>query len=320
MTNADSTTTVVATAFGGPEALSVVDRPIAAPGPGQVSVAVRAVGTNPIDYKLYSGAFGHDPGQLPIALGSEAAGVVTAVGDAEEGPAGPIHPGDEVVLYPIEGAYTSQVVVPVSSVVPKPSTLTFEEASGLMLTGSTAVHALKVTGVGAGDTVVVHGASGGVGLMAVQLAVDAGARVIATAGESRHDYLRTLGAEPVAYGNGLIERIRALAPGGVDAAIDAAGTDEALDTSIALVADRNRITTIAGFQRGFELGIKVLGGVPGGDPGTEVRAAARLELVRLAEAGKLKVLVAATYPLAEAAAAHRAQASGHTHGKIVLVP
>ena len=320
MTNADSTTTVVATAFGGPEALSVVDRPIAAPGPGQVSVAVRAVGTNPIDYKLYSGAFGHDPGQLPIALGSEAAGVVTAVDDGAEGPAGPIHPGDEVVLYPIEGAYTSQVVVPVSSVVPKPSTLTFEEASGLMLTGSTAVHALKVTGVGAGDTVVVHGASGGVGLMAVQLAVDAGARVIATAGESRHDYLRTLGAEPVAYGNGLIERIRALAPGGVDAAIDAAGTDEALDTSIALVADRNRITTIAGFQRGFELGIKVLGGVPGGDPGTEVRAAARLELVRLAQAGKLKVLVAATYPLAEAAAAHRALASGHTHGKIVLVP
>ena len=320
MTNTDSTTTVVATAFGGPEALSVVDRPIAAPGPGQVSVAVRAVGTNPIDCKLYSGAFGHDPGQLPIALGSEAAGVVIAVGDAEEGPAGPIHPGDEVVLYPIEGAYTSQVVVPVSSVVPKPSTLTFEEASGLMLTGSTAVHALKVTGVGAGDTVVVHGASGGVGLMAVQLAVDAGTRVIATAGKSRHDYLRTLGAEPVAYRDGLIERIRALAPGEVDAAIDAAGTDEALDTSIALVADRNRIATIAGFQRGFELGIKVLGGVPGGDPGTEVRAAARLELVRLAQAGKLKVLVAATYPLAEAAAAHRALASGHTHGKIVLVP
>ncbi len=320
MANTDSTTTVVATAFGGPEALSVVDRPIAAPGPGQVSVAVRAVGTNPIDYKLYSGSFGHDPGQLPIALGSEAAGVVTAVGDAAEGPAGPIHPGVEVVLYPIECAYASQVVVPVSSVVPKPSTLTFEEASGLMLTGSTAVHALKVTGVGPGDTVVVHGASGGVGLMAVQLAVDAGARVIATAGESRHDYLRTLGAEPVAYGDGLIERIRALAPGGVDAAIDAAGTDEALDTSIALVADRNRIATIAGFQRGFELGIKVLGGVPGGDPGTEVRAAARLELVRLAEAGKLKVQVAATYPLAEAAAAHRALASGHTHGKIVLVP
>ena len=320
MTSTDSTTTVVATAFGGPEALSVVDRAIAAPGDGQVSVAVRAVGTTPIDCKLYSGAFGHDPGQLPIALGSEAAGVVTAVGDGAEGPAGPIHPGDEVVLYPIEGAYASQVVVPVSSVVPKPSTLTFEQASGLMLTGSTAVHALTVTGVGAGDTVVVHGASGGVGLMAVQLAVDAGARVIATAGKSRHDYLRTLGAEPVAYGDGLIERIRALAPDGVDAAIDAVGTDEAIDTSIALVADRNRIATIAGFQRGFELGIKVLGGVPGGDPGTEVRAAARLELVRLAEAGKLKVLVAATYPLAEAAAAHRALASGHTHGKIVLIP
>src|ERR1039458_4036762 len=169
MTSTDSTTTVVATAFGGPEALSVVDRAIAAPGAGQVSVAVRAVGTNPIDCKLYSGAFGHDPGPLPIALGSEAA----AVGSA---------------------------------------------------------------------------------------------------------------------------------------------------AAAALVADRNRIATSAGFQRGFELGIKVLGGVPGGDPGTEVRAAARLELVRLAEAGKLKVLVAATYPLAEAAAAERPPASGHTPGTIVLVP
>ena len=156
--------------------------------------------------------------------------------------------------------------------------------------------------------------------MAVQLAVDAGAWVIATAGESRHGYLRSLGAEPVAYGDGLIERIRALAPDGVDAAIDAVGTDEAIDTSVALVADRNRITTIAGFKRGFELGIRVLGGVPGGDPGTEVRAAARLELVRQAEAGRLKVQVAGTYPLAEPAAAHRALSSGHTHGRIVLVP
>ena len=314
------TTTVVATAFGGPEALSVVDRPVVAVGPDQVLVDVRAVGTNPVDYKVYSGAFGRDSDQLPMRLGFEAAGVVTAVGDDARGASGSLHVGDEVIAYRIEGAYAAEVVVPASAVVAKPSTLPFPEASGLMLTGVTAVHALTVTGVGTGDTVVIHGASGGVGLMAVQLAVNAGARVIATAGESSHDYLRQLGAEPVVYGAGLVERIRALAAGGIDVAIDAVGSDEAIDASVDLVADRNRIATIAAFQRGLELGLKVLGGAPGADPGTKIRAAARLELVKQAEAGTLQVLIAGTYSLVEAAAAHRELASGHTHGKIVLIP
>lgn len=314
------TNTVVATAFGGPEVLSVIDLPAKVRGPDQVQVEVRAAGTNPVDYKVYSGAFGRDPGQLPMRLGSEAAGVVTDVGDGVEGPTGAIHVGDEVIVYRIEGAYAAAVVAPASAVLAKPSTLDFPEASGLMLTGTTAVHALSVTRVGAGDTVVVHGASGGVGLMAVQLAVNAGAAVIGTAGESQHDHLRRLGAQPVTYGSGLVDRIRALAPGGISAAIDAVGSDEAIDASVALVADRDRIATIAAFQRGFGLGLKVLGGAPGADPGTEVRAAARLELIRQAEAGILRVLVAGTYPLAEAAAAHRELASGHTHGKIVLIP
>jgi len=161
---------------------------------------------------------------------------------------------------------------------------------------------------------------GGVGLMVVQLAVIKGARVIGTAGDDIHDYLRQLGAEPVTYGDGLTDRIRDLAPEGVDAAIDTVGTDEAIDTSIALVADRRRIATIAAFQRGFELGIKVLGGAPGADPGTEIRSAARLELVRLAGEGKITVRVARTYPLADAGAAHTELAKGHTHGKIVLTP
>jgi NADPH:quinone reductase-like Zn-dependent oxidoreductase len=205
-------------------------------------------------------------------------------------------------------------------VVPKPSALSFEQASGLMVAGATAFHALKAAGVGAGDAVVIHGGSGGVGLMAVQLAVAAGARAIATASESRHAYLRELGAEPVTYGPGLLERIRAITPGGVDAAIDAVGSDEALDTSLALVGDHDRIVTLVAAQRGFDLGVKLLGGASGADPGTEVRAAARLELVRLAEAGDLRVLVAGAYALAEVASAHRALATGHTHGKIVLVP
>jgi len=246
--------------------------------------------------------------------------VVTEAADGVSGPGGPVRAGDEVVAYPIAGAYADDVVVPAASVIPKPTTLSFEEASGMMLTGVTAAHALTVTQVGAGDTILVHGASGGVGLMAVQLAVTAGARVIGTASESGHALLREFGAEPVTYGAGLEERVRALALGGVDAAVDCAGGDEALDTSLALVADRGRIVTIVASRRAFGAGIKVIGRAPGADPGTEIRAAARLELARLASDGKLRVVVAATYPLAEAAAAHRALATGHTHGKIVLVP
>jgi NADPH:quinone reductase-like Zn-dependent oxidoreductase len=311
---------VVATGFGGPEVLSVTEVPIEPPRPGEVRIEVRAAGLNPADYKRYNGAFGRDPARLPIRLGVEAAGVVTAVGDGAAGPAGPVRAGDEVVAYRVEGAYAAAVVVPGSSVVPKPSALSFEQASGLMAAGATAFHAVNVVRLGSGDTVVIHGGSGGVGLMAIQLAVSAGARVIATASESRHAYLRELGAEPVAYGAGLLERIRDAAPDGVDAAIDAVGTDEALDTSLALVGERDRIVTLVAAKRGLDLGLKVLGGAPGADPGTEIRAAARLELVQLAEAGELRVLVAATYPLAEVASAHQALATGHTHGKIVLVP
>jgi len=313
-------TRVVARAFGGPEVLAVVDEELPEPGPGQVSVELRAVGTNPVDYKLFSGSFGADESQLPMPLGSEAAGVVTAVGEGAEGPGGPIRVGDHVILFRARGAYASNLVVGAEAVMPKPEALSFEEASGLMLTGTTAVHALHVTGVGAGDTVVVHGASGGVGLMAVQLALADGARVIGTAAAPGHAYLRRLGAEPVTYGEGLYERITALAPNGVDASIDTVGTDEAVAVSVALGVDRARIVTIAGFQRGFELGIKVIGGAPGADPGTEVRSAARMELVKRAEAGTLSVLIAATYPLADAAEALRRLARGHTHGKIVLIP
>jgi NADPH:quinone reductase-like Zn-dependent oxidoreductase len=314
------TATVVASAFGGPEVLLVIDEPTGLPGPGQVLLDVRAAGVNPVDYKVYSGAFGTDPARLPIRLGLEAAGVVSAVGAGAEGTAGPVRVGDDVIVYPVQGAYAGQVVVAASSVVPKPPSLSFEQAAGLLLAGATAVHALTAVGVGRGDTLAVHGAAGGVGIMAVQLAVDAGARVIGGAAADSRACLRELGAEPVAYGDGLVERIRALAPNGVDAAIDLVGTDEAVDASAALVADRSRLASIASFQRGAALGFKLLGAGPGADPGTAIRAAARFELVRQVEAGKLRVRVAGTYPLREAAAAHRELLSGHTHGKLVLIP
>jgi NADPH:quinone reductase-like Zn-dependent oxidoreductase len=156
--------------------------------------------------------------------------------------------------------------------------------------------------------------------MAVQLALARGARVIGTGSAARQDVVRGLGAEPVTYGDGLADRVRALAPGGVDAAIDTVGTDEAIDVSLELVTDRSRIATIAAFSRGFEAAIKVLGGGPGADAGTDIRKAARLDLVDLVAAGKLSVTIAAVYPLTQVVDAQRAIMTGHTAGKIVLVP
>jgi NADPH:quinone reductase len=322
------TPAVVATGFGGPEVLALVDVDPGTPGPGEALIEVRAAGVNPFDVKRYSGAFGSDPAQLPMRLGFEVAGVVLAFGrgDAADGatgstgPAGRPSVGDEVIAFRIDGGYAQRVVVPVSALLPKPVALNWEQASGLMLTGATAVHALTAIGLVGGETVLIHAAAGGVGVMAVQLAIARGARVIGTAGPARHDFLRELGAEPVSYGEGLADRVRALAPHGVDAAIDAVGTDEAVDVSVALVADRARIATIAAFGRGVELGLKVLGGGPGADPGTEIRYAARLELVELAGSGALRVFVGGTYPLAEVEAAHRAILDGHTQGKLALIP
>jgi NADPH:quinone reductase len=311
---------VVATAYGGPEVLSATDQPAGEPGPGQALIQVRAAGVNPVDWKVYSGNMGTDPAWLPLRLGSEAAGVVTAAGPEAVGPAGPIRAGDEVIAFRAPGAYAAELVVPATALVPKPTALDWAQASGLLLTGVTAWHLLAVTDVHAGDTVLMHGAAGGVGTMAVQLAVARGATVVATASPARHEYLRGLGAVPVAYGDGLADRARAAAPGGFDVALDMIGTDEAMDVSLELVADRKRIATIAGFRRGFQAGIHVLGGAPGADPGTEIRQTARLELTRLVEDGMLRVCVAQTFPLAEAAAAHRVIMRGHTSGKIALIP
>jgi NADPH:quinone reductase len=311
---------VIAAAYGGPEVLSVIEQPGRDPGPGEVRIEVRAAGINPVDAKSYSGAFGADPARLPIRLGAEAAGVVTAVGPDAVGPAGPVQAGDEVIAFRAPGAYAAELVVPAQAVIPKPGLLDWPQAAGLMLAGVTAWHLLEATAVGAGDTVLVHGGSGGVGLMAVQLAVIRGAKVVATASPARHELLRDLGAIPVAYGPGLADRVAVAAPGGVDAALDLVGTDEAWDVSMELVPDKARVATIVAFARGLQAGIKVLGGAPGADPGTEIRERARLELARLAQEGKLKVLVSQTFPLAEAAAAHRAIQDGHTTGKLALIP
>ncbi len=285
------------------------------PGPGEVTVQVRAAGVNPVDYKFYSGVYGKNTALLPMRLGREAAGVVTAVGGASA-----LRVGDEVIVYGggANGLYATDVTVPAGAVVPKPGELSWEIAAGLLLAGATALHTLVATGVGAGDTVLVHGAAGSVGQLAVQLAVRRGARVIGTAAPARHEQLRAWGAEPVAYGPGLADRVRAL--GAVTAAIDTVGTDEAIDVSLELVADQARIATVAGQGRAAGTGIKKLGGAPGSDPGTEIRAHAWEELVPLAAKGELELVIARTFPLTEAAEAHRFVAEGHAGGKVILLP
>lgn len=311
---------VVATAFGGPENLALIDIDTAAPGPGEARVALRAIGVNPIDWKVYSGYMGADPAALPMRIGYEAAGVIVEAGPGLTGPEGPLGVGDDVIVYRATATYADEIVVPGSALVRKPAAVSFEAAGGLMLAGATAAHEVEAVKVGAGDTVLVHAVAGGVGLFTIQLAVLRGARVIGTASARNHDVLRRFGAEPVTYGPGLADRVRSLAPDGIDAAIDNVGNDEAVDTSLELVADRERIASIAAFAR-QDAGIKLLGGGPGADPGTELRDAARLDLARLAAEGTLQVVVAGTYPLADAAEAHRAgQAGGQAPGKIVLIP
>ena len=307
---------VVASAYGGSDVLTVIEEKLTEPGPGKVLVSVRAIGVNQADIKSYHGVFGTDPANLPLKLGYEAAGVVEAVGHDVTNYA----VGDEVIVYPATGTYATDVLVPVGSLTPKPAALSWEQAAGLLLTGVTAVHALTAASVGDGDTVLIHGGAGGVGQIAIQLAVGRGATVVATAAPRDHDLVRSLGGIPVEYGDGLLERARALAPSGVTAALDLVGSEEALEVSLALVADRERIATIANFGSAQGTGIKILGAGPGADPGTEIRRAARSELTRLAGRGELKVRVSGTYPLGDVATAHAFLASGVGAGKVILLP
>ena len=303
------------TAFGGPEVLAVVEMPTPLPQEGEVIVRVRAAGVNPVDRKMYSGAFHGANTDLP-SIGLECAGVVEAIGPQVTTAA----IGDEVIVYPVTGAYADVVCVPATSLLPKPLSLSWPEAGGLLLAGTTAAHALHAAAVAGDDTVLVHGGAGAVGLMAVQLARGLGAHVVATASPRNHGLLRELGATPVTYGPGLLDRVRQATAGGVDAAIDTVGTDEALDVSLAVVSDPRRIASIAGSERRNGTGIAQLGYGPGQDPGFAVRNAAREGLVERAGAGSHRVLVAATLPLTEAARAHEMVQSAHAPGKIVLLP
>jgi NADPH:quinone reductase len=305
----------VATGFGGPEVLEEIDAELPDPAVGSVTIEVRAAGMNPADYKHF--APGQDPGLLPLTVGYEAAGVIAALGPDTEIASGGGAVGDEVVAFRVSDGYSSALTASAADVFAKPATLTFPQAANLLLVGATAADTLDVVGVSEGDTVLVHGAAGGVGTSVVQQAVLLGATVIGTVGKRDFDPVRGFGATPVAYGPGLEERIRRAAPHGVDAAIDTVGVDEAVDVSLALVGDRGRIVSTAAFGRAGRDGFQVVGGpLPRSGP---FRAAARRPLLDLAAEGKLTVPIGETFPFSEARRAVEALQGKHPYGKLALV-
>jgi enoyl reductase len=293
-------------AFGGPEVLHPIEIAEPAAGPGEVRVRVRAAGVAPLDCKIRGGMFaGTRPATFPHRLGNEFAGIVDQIGDGVTG----FEVGAEVLGFTVTQAYAEVIAVSADQVTAKPAALAWEVAGGLSVVGQGAYHYLRELGVRAGETLLIHAAAGGLGTMAVQLARRSGATVIGTASERNHEYLRSLGAIPVRYGDGLIDRIRAAAPGGVDAALDAIG-GEATGISVELVADRSRVATLVDMDSSTEkYGIRRLVG----GRSAEVLG----ELADLAARGELQLPIR-TFPLADAVAAHRQVESGHGRGKVVL--
>lgn len=298
-------------AYGGPDALRLTDLADPKVAPGEVLIRVRAAGVNPVDWKLAAG--GLDPimeTHFPLVPGWDVAGVVERVGfDVEE-----FAPGDEVFGYIRKdtaqlGAYAEYVSAHVRMLARKPAALSWEQAAGVPLAGLTAYQAIKRVGVGAGDTVLVHAAAGGVGSFAVQIAVALGARVIGTASARNHDFVRELGAEPVTYGPGLDGRVTESAPEGIGAALDFVGGAEAVDTSLRLLDRADRFASIVEAEAAEKGGHYVW---------VRPDPADLTALAGLADAGKLTVPVARVLPLAEAAEAWRLSAEGHTRGKLVL--
>ncbi|MEV0440226.1 NADP-dependent oxidoreductase [Streptomyces spectabilis] len=297
----------VYTRHGGPEVEALIDREPPRPGPGQLLVAVRAAGVNPVDHKLRGGY--RRPGQaaaeLPEVLGSEAAGVVEEVGPDVTGFA----VGDAVFGSTLTGGYAEYTLLPVAVAAHKPDGLSFAEAAALPVAAATAYDGVRQLALAAGATLLVTGVGGGVGGYAARLARHEGLRVIGTASEGKKEYVESLGAVHVAPGPDLVERIRALAPDGVDGVFDLVGGDH-LRAVAELVADRTKLITAGGKQIVAELG---------GSPVARARSAEVLDAVAaLAAADVLRPHLTATYPLERAGEALRAVESGHARGKVVI--
>ncbi|MFD8983821.1 NADP-dependent oxidoreductase [Streptomyces sp. NPDC059564] len=298
--------------FGGIDVLRVdeVERPV--PGDGQVLVRVKAAGINPSEAVIRTGALADIfPSTFPSGQGSDLAGVIDEVGAGVAG----FSPGDEVIGFSQRrGSQAELVLVEAGDLTRKPENVSWEVAGGLYVVGVTAWGAVRAVQPKEGETVVISGAAGGVGSLAVQLARRAGARVIGLASESNHEWLKSHGVIPVEYGEGVEDRIRAAAPSGVDAFVDTFG-DGYVELALALGVATDRIDTIADFAAAEKYGVKTDGGLAAG-PGAKVLA----ELAGLIAAGHLEVPIAKVYPLAQVREAYTELEHRHTHGKIVLRP
>lgn len=295
--------------YGGLDVLEPTEQPVPKVGPGEVLVRVRSASVNPVDWKLMSGGLDALMDvRFPVVPGWDVAGVVERVGiDVPE-----LSVGDEVIAYARKdyvhgGTFAELVTVPIRAVTRKPASLTWDEAAGLPLAGLTAYQLLVRLGVTEGDTVLVHGAAGGVGSLGVQIARALGARVIGTASARNHDRLRALGVEPVEYGDGLVDRVRALAPDGVDVIADFVGG--VVDVTTAVLRDGGRHASVAD-DAVIAAGGEWMWVRPSGSD--------LAVLAEMADRGELQVPVAATFALEELADAFRLNQEGHTAGKIAV--
>ncbi|WP_407716986.1 NADP-dependent oxidoreductase [Jiangella alkaliphila] len=292
--------------YGDPGVLSLdaVEPPV--PGAGEVRVAVRAAGVNPYDAKARRGLYASDGAPAePARVGLEYAGTIDALGPDVTG----WSPGDDVFGL-ASGSAATHIVVPAEGLVAKPARLSFVQAAALPVACETAYRVIRLLDVRAGDILLVHAAAGAVGLVAGQLALARGARVIGTAGPANHEFLASLGVEPVLYGDGLAARVRALAPDGVDAVLDASGRD-VLPVSIELAGGPDRVVTIAD---GSAAQYRVRASWTADLPLPEVFEA----VLPLVEQGTVRMPIAATFPLEQVAAAQELSETGHLRGKIVL--
>jgi NADPH:quinone reductase-like Zn-dependent oxidoreductase len=267
---------------------------------------------NPIEWKVRSGMMAQfSPRELPSGLGTELAGVVDQLGEGVTD----WTVGQDVLGFSVTPAYAELAVCNATDIVPRPGGIPWEIAGGTPVGARTAYRVLDLLELKPGETLLIHAAAGGVGLFATQLALERGAHVIGTASESNHEFLSSIGATPVSYGDGLYDRVLELAPGGVDAVLDASGRGE-LPLSIGLAGGPDRVITIVAAQQAAELGVRFSGG-----PGTPVDTGAALTVaVDLLVSGRLELPIWRTHRLADAAAAHAESEAGHLRGKIVLLP
>lgn len=294
--------------FGPPEVLHTIEVDPQEPGPGEVRIANKAAGVQRFDTMIRSGGGPAEQmiTQFPAIPGNEFAGVVDAIGTDVEN----VSVGDEVIGGRLLGSYSETLIAPADQLVPKPAAMSWEIAGGFNAAAQTSSVAIESLRIDQGDTLLILGAAGTVGTVAAQLARYFGAIVVGTAREEHHEYLWSIGVTPVAYGPGEVDRIREMAPGGVDAALDCVGT-AALPTALELVSARARIKTIGAFGSEEANGMTPIEGE---------RSAERLAgMVKLWEKGDLEIFLRDVYPLAQAAAAHAQVETGHGRGKSVIL-